>query len=134
MVQFLCYLYFCFTKILIFHLLQVNLAYQCYKTQKLQLPWSAAAENGGKILTYTVWWREVTSNGGVGNWFTQNTSSDGLTYTLTGLKVGTIYDFGITAWNKYGESALDETHNLKQIKMLPSMYIGLAYVRYIRCA
>ena len=89
--------------------------------EKIKLTWSAAAENGGKILTYTVWWREVASNGGVGDWRTQNTSSDGLTYTLTGLKFGNTYDFGITAWNKYGESALNEANNLKRIKVTISM-------------
>ena len=90
-------------------------------SEQITLTWSAAAENGGRILTYTVWWREVASNGGVGDWRTQNTSSNGLTYTLTGLKFGNTYDFGITAWNKYGESALDEANNLKRIKVLPSM-------------
>ena len=90
-------------------------------SKQITLTWSVAVENGGKILTYTVWWREVTSNGGVSDWRTQNTSSDGLTYTLTGLKVGMTYDFGITAWNKYGESALDEANNLKQVKVIPSM-------------
>ena len=90
-------------------------------SEKITLTWSAAAENGGKILTYTVWWREVVSNGGVGDWRTRNTSSDGLTFALTGLKFEKTYDFGITAWNKYGESALDEANNLKRIKVLPSM-------------
>ena len=69
-------------------------------SEKITLTWSAAAENGGKILTYTVCWREVASNGWVGDWLTQNTSSDGLTYNVTGLKLGMTYDFGITAWNK----------------------------------
>ena len=90
-------------------------------SKEITLTWSAAAENGGKILTYTVWWREVASNGGVGDWLTRNTSSDGLTYTLTGLKFGVTYDFGITAWNKYGENALVKAKNLKRIKVTPSM-------------
>ena len=90
-------------------------------SEEITLTWSAAAENGGKILTYTVWWREVASNGGLGDWLTQNTSSDDLTYTLTGLKFEKTYDFGITAWNMYGESALDKAKNLKRIKVLPSM-------------
>ena len=92
-------------------------------SEQIALTWSAAAENGGKILTYTVWWREVASNVGVSDWRTQNTSSDGLTYTLTGLKLWRTYDFGITAWNEYGESALDEANNLKRIQVLPSMKI-----------
>ena len=120
-------IYFCFTK-LIFSFVagkpgipMLQNSETAVISEQLTLTWSAAAENGGKILTYTVWWREVQSNGGVCDWRTQNTSSDGLTYTLTGLKVGMTYDFGITAWNKYGESALDEANNLKRIKVIPSM-------------
>ena len=120
-------IYFCFTKSIFSFLAgkpgipMLQNSETAVTSKQITLTWSAAAENGSKILTYTVWWREVASNGGVGDWRTQNTSSDGLTYTLTGLKVGMTYDFGITAWNKYGEGALNEANNLKRIKVMPSM-------------
>lgn len=92
----------------------------------ITLEWTAAEENGGEILTYIVWKREVLSNGAVGRWFTQNTTSNAVTFRVTGLEFGKTYQFGVTAWNKYGQSALDTKNGLITIKI-----IGMYFVYFI---
>lgn len=82
------------------------------------LTWSAAAENGGEILFYTMWIREINDNGTFGKWVNQNTSNDAVTYTITGLAWCKTYQFGVTAWNRNGESALD-LNSLKEMKVVP---------------
>lgn len=85
--------------------------------------WSAAPENGHKILTYTVWWRQINNAGGVGQWSARNTSSDELSYKVTWLEFGKTYDFGITAWNVFGQSVRDDENGLKRIKVLLGMFV-----------
>ena len=87
-------------------------------TTSIELSWSAALENGAEIITYTIWRREIDSDEGIAQWSKQNTTSDDLTYTVVGLEFGKTYQFGITAWNKYGESALDEKNGLKQSEII----------------
>ena len=88
-------------------------------SNQITLTWSAAAENGAKILTYTVWWRQVEDGGGVSQWLSHNTSSDALSFTVTWLEFGITYDFGVTAWNIYGQSARNDEKGLKRIKVIP---------------
>lgn len=87
-------------------------------TTSIELTWSAAPENGAKILVYTIWWREIQSNGAVGRWSRKNITSIDRTYTVTGLENGRTYQFGVTAWNKHGESAWDKKKGLKQVEIV----------------
>ena len=56
--------------------------------------------------------------GGVGKWSSRNTSSDALSFTVTWLKFGRTYDFGVTAWNIYGQGARNDENGLKRIKVI----------------
>ena len=93
----------------------------------MKLTWTAAAENGAEIITYTIWRREVDIDGAIGQWSKQNTTNNDLTYTVEGLEFGKTYEFGVTAWNKYGQSELDEKNRLVKVKIL-STYTVLVFL------
>ena len=98
-------------------------------SNQITLTWSAAPENGAKILTYTVWWRQVEIGGGVGEWSFHNTSSDALSFKVTCLEFGRTYDFGVTAWNSYGQGPRNDENGLKRIKVLPIGKCSTSVVR-----
>ena len=74
--------------------------------------------NGADITQYTVYVRNVTSNGTLGDWRKLEVIHDVFAreYVVT-LKNGQQYDLVVTATNKYGES-LKEQHNIKRIRLL----------------
>ena len=96
-------------------------------TTSIELSWSAALENGAEIITYTIWRREIDSDEGIAQWSKQNTTNNDLTYTVEGLEFGKTYEFGVTAWNKYGQSELEENNHLVKVTIL-STYTVLVFL------
>ena len=87
-------------------------------SDEVTLKWSKPSSNGADITQYTVYIRDVNSNGTVGDWRTLEVIFDVFAreYVVT-LKKGQQYDFVVTATNQYGES-LKEQHNIKRIRVL----------------
>ena len=87
-------------------------------SDEVALKWSKLSNNGADITQYTVYIRDVNSNGTVGDWRTLEVIFDVFAreYVVT-LKKGQQYDLLVTATNQYGES-LKEQHNIKRIRVL----------------
>ena len=87
-------------------------------SDEVALKWSKPNSNGADITQYTVYIRDVNSNGTVGDWRKLEVIFDVFAreYVIT-LKNGQQYDLLVTATNQYGES-LKEQHNIKRIRVL----------------
>ncbi|KAL9964779.1 hypothetical protein ACROYT_G028464 [Oculina patagonica] len=85
---------------------------------EVALKWTKPVSNGADITQYTVYIRNVSINGTVGDWRRLEIIHDVSVreYVVT-LKKGQRYEFVVTATNKYGES-LKEKQNIKRIKVL----------------
>ncbi|XP_078379837.1 uncharacterized protein LOC144662788 isoform X3 [Oculina patagonica] len=88
------------------------------QSDEVALKWTKPVSNGADIAQYTVYIRNVSSNGTVGDWRRLEVIHDVSVreYVVT-LKKGQRYEFVVTATNKYGES-LKEQKNIKRIKVL----------------
>ncbi|XP_078379847.1 uncharacterized protein LOC144662793 [Oculina patagonica] len=88
------------------------------QSDEVTLKWTKPVSNGADITQYTVYMRNVSSNGTVGDWRKFEVIHDVSVreYVVT-LKKGRRYEFVVTATNKYGES-LKEEQNIKRIKVL----------------
>ncbi|XP_078381428.1 uncharacterized protein LOC144664191 [Oculina patagonica] len=88
------------------------------QSDDVALKWTNPVSNGADITQYTVYIRNVSSNGTVGDWRTLQVIYDVSVreYVIT-LKKGQRYEFVVTATNKYGES-FKEKKNIKRILVL----------------
>ena len=88
------------------------------KSDEVALEWTKPISNGADITQYTVYIRNVRSNGTVGDWGKLEVIHDVSVreYVIT-LKKGEQYEFVVTATNRYGES-LKEQQNIKRIRIL----------------
>ena len=88
------------------------------QNDEVALKWTKPINNGADITRYTVYIRNVSSNGTVGDWRKLEVIHDVSVreYVIT-LKKGQQYEFVVTATNKYGES-LKEQQNIKRIRVL----------------
>ncbi|KAL9964751.1 hypothetical protein ACROYT_G028432 [Oculina patagonica] len=88
------------------------------QSDEVALKWTKPVSNGADITQYTVYIRNVSSNGTVGDWRKLEVIHDVSVreYVVT-LKKGQQYEFVVTATNKYGES-LKEKQNVTKIKVL----------------
>ena len=88
------------------------------QSDEVALKWTKPWSNGADITQYTVYKRNVSSNGTVGDWIKLEVIHDISIreYVIT-LKKGQQYEFVVTATNKYGES-LKEQENIQKIRVL----------------
>ncbi|XP_078379860.1 uncharacterized protein LOC144662799 [Oculina patagonica] len=88
------------------------------QSDEVALKWTKPVSNGADITQYTVYIRNVSSNGTVGDWRKLEVIREVSVreYVVT-LKRGQRYEFVVTATNKYGES-LKEQKNIKRSKVL----------------
>ena len=88
------------------------------QSDEVTLKWSKPKTNGADFTQYTVYVRNVSCNGTVGDWRKLEVIHDVSVreYVIT-LKIGQQYEFVVTATNKYGES-LKEQKNIKRISVL----------------
>ena len=88
------------------------------QSDEVALKWTNPISNGADITQYTVYIRNVSSNGTVGDWRKLEVIHDVSVqdYVIT-LKKDQQYEFVVTATNKYGES-LKGQQNLKRIRVL----------------
>ena len=88
------------------------------QSDEVTLKWTKPNSNGADITQYTVYVRNVSCNGTVGNWRKLEVIHDVSVreYVIT-LKIDQEYEFVVTATNKYGES-LKELENIKRIRVL----------------
>jgi hypothetical protein len=88
------------------------------QSDEVTLKWTKPSSNGADIIKYTVYIRNVTSGGTVGDWRKLAVIHDvSIRVYVVTLKKGQQYEFLVTATNKYGES-LKEQHNIKRIRVL----------------
>ena len=71
---------------------------------RVTLKWTAPKDNGAVITEYTVYSREVNEDGSRSDWEENQTGLDILQHEVVGLKTGKLYEFHITARNRWGES------------------------------
>ena len=75
---------------------------------RVTLEWTAPKDNGAAIKEYTVYKREVNEDGSRSNWKGEATGRDVLQHEVVGLESGKMYEFQVTATNRYGESPKGE--------------------------
>ena len=73
---------------------------------RVTLTWTAPKDNGGVITEYTVYQRKV--NGSPSDWERKPTGLHSLQHEIVGLERGKMYEFQVTATNRYGESLKGE--------------------------
>ncbi|KAL9964765.1 hypothetical protein ACROYT_G028449 [Oculina patagonica] len=97
------------------------------QSDEVTLKWTKPVSNGADITQYTVYMRNVSSNGTVGDWRKFEVIHDVSVreYVVT-LKKGRRYEFVVTATNKYGES-LKEEQNIKRIKVLGGKVMEMSH-------
>ncbi|XP_078379850.1 uncharacterized protein LOC144662794 isoform X2 [Oculina patagonica] len=88
------------------------------QSDEVALKWTKPVSNGADITQYTVYIRNVSSNGTVGDWRKLEVIHDVSVheYVVT-LKKGQRYEFAVTATNKYGES-LKQQKSIKRVRVL----------------
>ncbi|KAL9964755.1 hypothetical protein ACROYT_G028436 [Oculina patagonica] len=88
------------------------------QSDEAALKWTRLVSNGADITQYTVYIRNVSSNGTVGDWRKLEVIHDVSVreYVVT-LQMSQRCEFVVTATNKYGES-LKEQKNIKRIRVL----------------
>ncbi len=88
------------------------------QSDEAALKWTKPVSNGADITQYTVYIRNVSSNGTVGDWRKLEVIHDVSVreYVVT-LQMSQRCEFVVTATNKYGES-LKEQKNIKRIRVL----------------
>ena len=85
---------------------------------EVTVKWTQPISNGAEITRYTVYMRNVSSNGTVGDWRELEVIHDvSIRQYVVILKNDRQYEFVVTAANKYGES-LKEQQNIKRIIVL----------------
>ena len=96
-------------------------------SDEVALKWSKPMSNGADITHYTVYIRNVNSNGTVRDWRKLEVIYDVFAreYVVT-LEKGHQYDLLVTATNKYGES-LKEQHNIKRINVFGGTIIRISF-------
>ncbi|KAL9964766.1 hypothetical protein ACROYT_G028450 [Oculina patagonica] len=88
------------------------------QSDEVTLKWTKPVNNGADITQYTVYIRNVSSNGSEGDWRKLEVIHDiSIREFVVILKKGQRYEFVVTATNKYGESLI-EKQNVKKIKVL----------------
>ncbi|XP_078379871.1 uncharacterized protein LOC144662805 isoform X2 [Oculina patagonica] len=87
-------------------------------SDEVALKWTKPVSNGADIIQYTVYIRNVSSNGIVGDWRKLEVIHDVSVheYVVT-LKKGQRYEFAVTATNKFGES-LKQQKSIKRVRVL----------------
>jgi len=73
----------------------------------ITLKWSELENNGKVITQYTVYQRIVT-DGKPGEWIKLETTADSVRELTVELESGKVYEFVVTASNKFGESLKEE--------------------------
>ena len=73
---------------------------------RVTLTWRAPKDNGGVITEYTAYQRKV--NGSPSDWERKPTGLHSLQHEIVGLERGKMYEFQVTATNRYGESPKGE--------------------------
>ena len=98
------------------------------QSDEVALKWTKPISNGADITQYTVYIRNVSSNGTLGDWKKLEVIHDASVqeYAIT-LKKGQQYEFVVTAINKYGES-LKEQQNIKRITVLGGKVLSLRII------
>ncbi|KAL9964747.1 hypothetical protein ACROYT_G028428 [Oculina patagonica] len=88
------------------------------QSDEVALKWTKPVSNGADITQYTVYIRNVSSNGTVGDWKKLEVIHDVSVheYFVT-LKKSQRYEFAVTATNKYGES-LKQQKSIKRVTVL----------------
>ena len=84
---------------------------------RVTLTWRAPKENGAEITGYTVYQREVNENGSGSSWEGKSIGPGVLHHEVIGLESGKVYEFQVTATNRYGESERGEDAKVK-VKVL----------------
>ena len=101
------------------------------QSDEVALKWTEPISNGADITQYTVYTRNVSSNGTAGDWRKLEVIHDVSVreYVIT-LKKGQQYEFVVTATNKYGES-LKEQQNIKRIRVLGGNVMGNFFLLFL---
>ncbi len=88
------------------------------QSDEVALKWTKPVSNGADITQYTVYIRNISSNGTVGDWRKLEVIHDvSVREYVVPLKKGQRYEFAVTATNKYGES-LKQQKRIKRVRVL----------------
>ncbi|XP_078379856.1 uncharacterized protein LOC144662795 [Oculina patagonica] len=88
------------------------------QSDEVALKWTKPVSNGADITQYTVYIRNISSNGTVRDWRKLEVIHDvSVREYVVPLKKGQRYEFAVTATNKYGES-LKQQKRIKRVRVL----------------
>lgn len=93
-------------------------------TNSVTVKWTAPADNGSPITSYTVQYKPHTS----ATWITKSStvSPSATSYTITGLAPGTAYDVHVAATNDVGMSAYSATKTITTLADATALTISKA--------